>query len=231
MDLNVASVITALNSMNFTANCSASVDWFNLQGSLGPASNAVFNTSGLVNTAFLRATLPPEFRSLSDAAISDFYDQLARLQPYIWLRPASESIQAGCLAPDLVQVLSFKDVDLSRDCVATAEYYRNTLCAINGPQQSSSNDTLWMVESLGDYQWLRGVPPIQGLNSTAGLAMLRSAMPSQHKNIQMLSSEHGPVWQPQTQTTALLKRPKYVSRACRNSVQQQHLLEIQILEG
>jgi hypothetical protein len=183
MDLGVTSIITALNSMNFTANCSASVDWLNLQGSLSPDSNAVFNTSELVNTAFLRAALPPEFRSLSYATISDFYGQLASLQPYIWLRPASESIQAGCRAPELVQDLSFEDIDLSRDCVATAKYYGNTLCAINGPQQSSSDGTLWTVEGVGDYQWLQGTHPIQGLNSTAGLAMLRSALPNQYKNI------------------------------------------------
>jgi hypothetical protein len=92
-------------------------------------------------------------------------------------------IQDRCLAPDLVQVqvLSFERLDLSRGCVATASYYGNTLCAINGPQSTDSTlATLWTVESLGDYQWLHGIPPTQSLNSTAGLPMLLSALPNQY---------------------------------------------------
>lgn len=88
-----------------------------------------------------------------------------------------------CLAPDLVrvQVLSFEGLDFSHDCVATALYYGNTLCPINGPQSTDSTfATLWTIESLGDYQWLHGIPPTLGLNSTAGLAMLLSSLPNQY---------------------------------------------------
>lgn len=93
-------------------------------------------------------------------------------------------IQDGCLALDLVQVqvLSFEGLDFSRDCVATASYYGNALCAINGPQSTDGTlATLWTVESLGDYQWLHSIPPAQSLNSTAGLAMLLSALPNQYR--------------------------------------------------
>jgi hypothetical protein len=182
--------------MNFTANCSITTDWLTAQQSITSLQDASVNASesiDSINVAFLRATLPTEFSSFSDFVLTDLYDQLRLLNPHIWLKPAKESIQAGCLAPDLTRNLSFEELELTSNCISTAAYYGNSMCAINGLQQSYTSygtlETIWKVETFGEFQWIVGRAPIQGLNSTIGLAMLRNALPFQYRNISDIELE------------------------------------------
>jgi hypothetical protein len=124
--------------MNFTADCSASIRWLDAQGSQ-PS-----DPDSLNNVAFLRAALPVSSDSLSNLTLSNFYDQLVVAKPSIWYDPAVEDIQTGCLAPELVSALSLSDLDFAANCSATATFYANKLCAINGPKSG------WSLGVLGN---------------------------------------------------------------------------------
>src|SRR5437764_243749 len=162
---------TALSSMNFTANCSTSARWLEAQGS------QVSQPDDSINVDFSRAALPTDFSSLSNQTLSDFYNQLAISKPSFWYEPTVESIQAGCLAPELAKVLSFGELNLTVNCSATAAFYSNRLCAVNGPHSG------WFFETQGNSKWIVGDAFSNPLNSSLGLAMLRSAVPSQYHNV------------------------------------------------
>jgi hypothetical protein len=171
MALNVTTTIEALSSMNFTANCATSTRWLEAQGSL------VSQPDDSINVDLLRAALPTDFNSLSNQTLSDLYSQLTISKPSLWYEPTVESIQAGCLAPKLATVLSFGELDLTANCSATAAFYSNRLCAVNGPQSG------WTVDKLGNSKWIVGDAFSNPLNSSLGLAMLRSAVRNQYHNV------------------------------------------------
>jgi hypothetical protein len=62
-------------------------------GHVGSSSNAM--------STFLRNILPADFSSFSRQTLSDLNSRLAIAEPGIWCESAVDSIQAGCLAPEL----------------------------------------------------------------------------------------------------------------------------------
>jgi hypothetical protein len=183
MSLNTSNIFAVLRSLNYAADCEIAIPW--LESQTRQDLNWSLPTNDTLNIIFLQSTLPPDRQTANDIELIDFYNYIDHASPHIWAETAIKTIQTECVAPALDKALSFEDLDLTQNCTATAEYYANSICAISGPQHpTSGSETGWVVNTLGKHKWITALsPPSQNLTSTSGLSMLRTALPSEFKDI------------------------------------------------
>lgn len=183
MSLNTSNIFEVLQSLNYTANCMIAIPW--LEARARQDLNRSLPTNDTLNAVFLQSALPADLQTVNNTQLIDFYNYIGSASPHVWAKTAIETIQTECVASTLDKALSFKDLDLTQNCTATAAYYANSICAINGPQYpSTGSETGWVVNSIGKYKWITALaPPAQNLTSTSGLSMLRNALPSMFKGM------------------------------------------------
>jgi hypothetical protein len=80
---------------------------------------------------FIRSAWPQQYLPVSDLWISNFYDDISFTNLGDWIETAFTDIESHCVAPALASNVTFNDLDLTKDCGATANYYAGTLGAIN----------------------------------------------------------------------------------------------------
>jgi len=129
--------------------------------------------SGDIDYAFINMAWPTEYQSTNQTQKDKFYDSIAVVNPGHWIESAFNSIDSLCLAPLLAENVTFLDLKLTSNCTATAQFYANTLCAIN-PQNEAAR-TPWNTHHLGGYTWISNISLI--LDTPPGLNMLRTAWP------------------------------------------------------
>lgn len=138
---NATSVI---NSLRYTANCTAASLWFNnlpLDGTAGSGNNSI-------NSAFLRSALPQEYQDASTDEIAAFYDDMSSgpLSNTAWLGTASDDVQTACIAPQIENKVPLTKLNATQNCTATAEFL-SSLGWIGNAQtyaSNSQNDTSWV---------------------------------------------------------------------------------------
>jgi hypothetical protein len=179
--------IQVLNDLNYTADCTIATLWREsvIQGPAWKTHGHVGLDNNMLNAAFIGSAWPPQ-RNATEAQMNDFYDAIYTTNVGLWREVAVAAIETDCLGPDLAEKVAFTDLDSSKNCLSTAAFYANTVCAVN-PKTSLKQqpNTTYPVLLQTDGRWgfwqTPTIPP--ALNSTLGLKMLRDAWPYNASNI------------------------------------------------
>jgi hypothetical protein len=153
-DVNLTTLPNAaaiVDNLRYTANCTAAALWVNnLPLDAAGLVKGAGDGSSSINIAFLRSSLPSEYQTSSDTALTDFYNDMSSgpLFNLEWLGTALDDVEAVCLAPTLEKSLTLDRLNATQNCTATAQFLSGTLGWTNEtkPYDPSiyANDSSWL---------------------------------------------------------------------------------------
>jgi hypothetical protein len=158
-DANLTSLTTnataLLQELDYTGNCTVAISWYKNLPSSG--SSAGFGNDTL-NVEFLRTTLPPAYENATNEQVAGFYDDLStgELSGSGWIGTAKDSIEAGCITPQIERHISLSNLNATQNCTATA-IFLSSLGWLTGPKKydtASYNNTSWL-------EFLYGALPLE----------------------------------------------------------------------
>lgn len=144
-DLNLTLTTNAtiiVQDLDFTANCSIAVEWHDNLPVNGAGSG-----SDPTNVALLRMALPEQYQNETDDEIAKFYNEMSSgaLSMTGWFVTAYNTIQIGCISPQIQRELKLADLDATENCTATARFL-GRLGWMAGPQ-------VYVFDKNNDHSW------------------------------------------------------------------------------